>query len=612
MKINFSKWRKVLWVVLVVMPIAIYAQKKHGEAKYVEKIVEGNKRGQDSLKLTCEEKDSLLIDDLRYKLQEYQLNEIVLRNQLYKTGESARIDSINKVRKRAQIDSLRTLTPGVPIVVEGDTLFKLYARRGGVSPVNRAQSTKDAILKIGKRLSFVRDSLYIFESDYASDVMFGDKVIVSLTDQDGLWQNTTRSELAKKYMLVISKEISLLQEKYGLRMKIQGFLLGFLIVAAQIGLIFLTNRSFRKLRRRIVRLVNTRLKPLKIKDYEYLDVHKQGRILLFSSNVARLFFILIQLVISIPILFSIFPETKNFAYTLFSYIWNPAKDILLAIVYYVPKIFKIIIIYICFKYFVRGMKYMASEIATEKLKISGFYPDWAFPTYYILRFLTYSFMLIMIWPLLPSSNSEIFQGVSVFIGLVISLGSTTVIGNLMAGLVTTYMRPFKVGDRIKLQDTEGDVIEKTPFVTRIRTPKNDIITVPNSFVLSSQTLNYSSSAQQYGIIVHSTVSISYDVEWSVIENLLIRAALHTKGILHEPEPFVLATALNDFYCCYEINAYTKEAHSLPVLYSDLHKNILDFFNEAGVEIMSPHFFARRDGEKVQIPLRHDHNEVKKS
>jgi len=156
------------------------------------------------------------------------------------------------------------------------------------------------------------------------------------------------------------------------------------------------------------------------------------------------------------------------------------------------------------------------------------------------------------------------------------------------------------------------VIEKTPFVTRIRTPKNDIITVPNSFVLSSQTLNYSSSAQQYGIIVHSTVSISYDVEWSVIENLLIRAALHTKGILHEPEPFVLATALNDFYCCYEINAYTKEAHSLPVLYSDLHKNILDFFNEAGVEIMSPHFFARRDGEKVQIPLRHDHNEVKKS
>ena len=160
---------------------------------------------------------------------------------------------------------------------------------------------------------------------------------------------------------------------------------------------------------------------------------------------------------------------------------------------------------------------MANEIATEKLKISGFYPDWAFPTYYILRFLAYSFMLIMIWPLLPSSNSEIFQGVSVFIGLVISLGSTTVIGNLMAGLVTTYMRPFKVGDRIKLQDTEGDVVENTPFVTRIRTPKNDIITVPNSFILSSQTLNYSSSARQYGIIVHTKVTIGYDIDWKMVE-----------------------------------------------------------------------------------------------
>lgn len=602
MKINFSKLHRVLWVVLVVMPIAVYAQKKHGEAKHTEKVVAGSGENLDSVILTRKEKDSLLIDDLRYKLQEYQLSEIVLKNQLYKTGESARTDSINKARKRAQIDSLRILTPGVPVVIEGDTLFKLYARRGGVSPVNRAQSTTDAILKIGKRLSFVRDSLYIFESDYASDIMCGDKVIVSLTDQDGLWQNTTRSELAKKYMPVISKEISLLQEKYGLRMKIQGFLLGFLIVAAQIGLIFLTNWLFRKLRRRIVRIVNTKLKPLKIKDYEFLDVHKQGRILLFTSNIARLFFILIQLVISIPILFSIFPETKSFAYILFSYIWNPTKDILIAIVNYIPKIFKILIIYICFKYFVRGMKYMANEIATEKLKISGFYPDWAFPTYYILRFLTYSFMLIMIWPLLPNSNSEIFQGVSVFIGLVISLGSTTVIGNLMAGLVTTYMRPFKVGDRIKLQDTEGDVIEKTPFVTRIRTPKNDIITVPNSFILSSQTLNYSSSARQYGIIVHTKVTIGYDIDWKMVEKLLIAAALRTESIDHEPEPFVLATRLDDFYCNYEINAYTKDAHSLPLVYSNLHKSILDMFNRAGIEIMSPHFYAGRDGSIPQVPL----------
>jgi len=185
--------------------------------------------------------------------------------------------------------------------------------------------------------------------------------------------------------------------------------------------------------------------------------------------------------------------------------------------------------------------------------------------------------------------------------LIISLGSSTVIGNIIAGLVITYMRPFKLGDRIQLNETTGNVIEKTPFVTRLRTPKNEVVTIPNSFIMSSHTTNYSVSARQYGLIIHSTVTIGYDVPWRQVHQLLINAARQTTGVLPEPKPFVLETELSDYYSCYQINAYIKDADKLGDIYSDLHQNIQDVFNEAGVEIMSPHYFAGRDGSASTIP-----------
>lgn len=235
------------------------------------------------------------------------------------------------------------------------------------------------------------------------------------------------------------------------------------------------------------------------------------------------------------------------------------------------------------------------------MKITGFYPDWAQPSFNIIRFLLYAFMIAMIYPYLPGSDSGVFQGISVFVGLIVSLGSSTVIGNIIAGLVITYMRPFKLGDRIKLNETTGNVIEKTPFVTRIRTPKNEVVTIPNSFIMSSHTVNYSASARQFGLIIHSTVSIGYDIPWRQVHQLLIDAARSTPGVLPHPKPFVLETELQDYYPCYQINAYIKEADQLSQIYSDLHQNIQDTFNEAGIEIMSPHYFAGRDGSATTIP-----------
>ena len=202
---------------------------------------------------------------------------------------------------------------------------------------------------------------------------------------------------------------------------------------------------------------------------------------------------------------------------------------------------------------------------------------------------------------MPGAKNGVFQGISVFVGLIISLGSSTVIGNVIAGLVITYMRPFKLGDRIQLNDTTGNVIEKTPLVTRIKTPKNEVVTIPNSFIMSSHTVNYSASAREYGLIIHSEVTIGYDAPWRQVHQLLMEAALNTPGVIDDPRPFVLETSLSDWYPVYQINAYIREADKLAQIYSDLHQNIQDRFNEAGVEIMSPHYMAMRDGNESTIP-----------
>ena len=318
-------------------------------------------------------------------------------------------------------------------------------------------------------------------------------------------------------------------------------------------------------------------------------------------NVFRFVLVLLQLLVSIPLIFSIFPETKTVTYTILGYVLSPMKDIFFAVVNYLPDLFKIIVIIICFRYLLKVIRFFANEIASGKLKINGFYADLAMPTYSILRVLFYSFMLVMIWPLLPSSNSEIFQGVSVFIGVIVSLGSTSIVGNVMSGLVMTYMRPFRIGDYIRFGDTEGEVVEKSMLVTRVRTRKNEIVTIPNSNMMSSQTSNFSSSAQRYGVIVHTKITIGYDEPWKKIERLLLDAAEATEGIKKHPKPYVRVTSLDDFYVEYEINGYTDRAKTLPTVYSALHSNILDHFHGAGVEIMSPHIEAHRDNLPLQIP-----------
>lgn len=543
---------------------------------------------------------------MKEELEDARLNVASLRMELEQMKLAAlSADSIKLAVQKQRIDSLRSVTQGVPVVVDDDTLFYYYAKRGGLTPQLRAENVARDIELLGKRFNLKPDSLYIETSEIVTDLMYDNKVIVSFTDMDGLWENCTRDELAAKNRIVIIEKLHEMKEEHGFLQLCKRIGYFILILIGQ-GLLFWgTNWLFRKVKLRIMRLEKTRLKSISIQDYELLDKRKQVQLLVFLASMVRYLFMFLQLLLSVPLVFSVFPPTKNLAYQLLSYIWNPVKGIITGVLSYIPNLFTIFVICLAIKYLVRMFHYLAKEIQEEKLKLSGFYPDWAMPTYHIVRFLLYAFMIAMIYPYLPGANSGVFQGISVFVGLIVSLGSSTVIGNIIAGLVITYMRPFKIGDRIKLNDTTGNVVEKTPLVTRIRTPKNEVVTIPNSFVMSSHTVNFSQSAREYGLILHSEVSIGYDVPWRTVNRLLIEAALNTLGVVDDPRPFVLSTSLSDWYPVYQVNAYIKDADRLSQIYSDLHQNIQDRFNEEGVEIMSPHYMAVRDGNASTIPAKED-------
>ena len=529
------------------------------------------------------------IDSLQQELQELKMRELVMRNALEASGKSAREDSIRRAQQQQRIDSLRQVTPGTPVVIEGDTLLLLYTGLGGESLRLRADDIARRILLAGKTLALTPDSVHLFESEYTSDIMCGETVMMRVSDLDGLWNGMSRQELAEQYQQAIAQRIDQLQRQYGLKTKLKEVGWAFILIVAQIVLFVLTARLIRRLRQKTLNQMHHGMSPLIIKGYTLLNIRQRARIQLIGTRVLQILLVLAQLLISLPLLFSIFPETAHFTRKMIYYVWVPLRDIMLSTVGYIPNLIKIVLVIYLVHWILRVVRHMANEIEAGRLKFDRFYSDWAKPTYQIFRIFAIAFTLIVIWPLLPGSDSGVFKGVSIFVAALFSLGSTTTIGNLISGIIITYMRPFVIGDFVRIGESEGTVIEQNAFITRLRDIKNNIVTVPNNSILQLQTLNYTAAVRRGGLIVHSDFTFTYKVPRATIEKYLIEGAMRCHLLSKHPKPFVLVTQLEDFYTRYEINAYTRNSHQLPDVYSELHKHILDVFREHDLEPTSSHF-----------------------
>ncbi len=546
--------------------------------------------------------DSLKRIQLQEELKSLKTTDNLKKQELLQELQRIKDDENQRVSAQKQrIDSLKRFVTGFPISPFEDTICYVYTKLGPFSPKARAANIEQRIKDVEDDVFYHKDSLLVVVSEETADLLYRDIIVLSITDKDALWMGEDQEALANRYKDNIVKSIAAHRKATSVQTLLKEIGLALLVIIFVTILIKYLNKGYRWLKLKVHENKGTRIKGIKIRNYELFTAESEVGAIYIVMNVLRWVLILLLIYLMLPVLFSIFPWTKNFASVLLSYIITPLKSILSGIWNYLPNLFTILVIVFVFRYVFRALNFFKTEVQTGALKIPGFYPEWAMPTYQLIRILLVAFMVIVIFPYLPGSDSAVFQGVSVFLGVIFTFGSSGALSNIMAGLVLTYMRAFKLGDRVKIGDVTGDIIEKTLLVTKIRTIKNEDITVPNSTVMNNYTTNFSSAAQHIGLIVHSTVTIGYDVPWKQVHDLLISAALESDHIQEEPKPFVLQTSLDDYYVSYQINAYTKEASKQALIYSSLHQKIQDKFNEANVEIMSPHYRAVRDGNQVTVP-----------
>lgn len=493
-------------------------------------------------------------------------------------------------------------TLSVPVVGPmNDTLFVIRTNLGVYTPTERALTIRKRLDRLYEGDGFKPDALTMVAGENTYDIVYQGIPLLSVTIRDAELAGVDQAELATLYMKRIKHSVETTRAQRNIWVILVRIGLVLLVIGLAWLVFWLIGRGYKRLYLFMDRHKAKWLKDLSFKDYTFLTADQEMGVVLFLVRTSRWVIYAVLLYITLPVMFSIFPFSRGWADTLFNLIWSPFKGMLVGFWAYLPKLFTILVIYFVFKYVIRFVHYIFSEIESGKLRLSGFHADWAMPTYSIVRFLLYAFAIVLIFPNLPGSDSDIFKGVSVFVGLLVSLGSSSAISNVVAGLVITYMRPFTTGDRITIGAVTGDVVEKTLLVTRIRTIKNELVTIPNAAVLSGNTTNYSTEAQERGLIIHTTVSIGYDVPWKQVHAALIEAAGRTTGMLAEPTPFVLQSSLDDFYVSYQLNGYTQSPSNQALLRSELHQHIQDVCNERGIEIMSPHYRAARDGNATAIP-----------
>jgi small-conductance mechanosensitive channel len=495
-------------------------------------------------------------------------------------------------------------TRAVPVQFRGQVLFEIHSPIDTLPPELRAAAIERRVAAISAGPSSVLEAIHVVERSQTSDVIAGDQFVLSVTEGDAAPTGRTRQQLAADYANRLT--IALDREFGGrsLRGIASGLVLTLFTTAFLILVIRLINRLLPTVERRIAGLQGSLIRGVKLQRVELVSAAQLTTAAIKAVQMLRWIILLVIASLYLQAVLGFFPWTRGVAQRIFSYGWSALSSMLSRIAEYLPNLFYIAIIFLIVRYVMRGAKLVFDALGRGEMRIAGFHREWSNPTFKIARFLVIAFAAVVVFPYLPGSDSPAFQGVTIFLGVLLSLGSTSAVANVVAGVVLTYMIPFRPGDRVKIADTVGDVVEQNLLVVRVRTIKNVEITIPNAAVLGSHIVNYSRHAQEPGLILHSTVTIGYDVPWRQVHELLVSAAKKTDGIADDPAPFVLQTSLDDFYVSYEINAHTDQPNRMAAIYGELHQNIQDGFAEGGVEIMSPHYIAARDGNTVTIPAEY--------
>jgi small-conductance mechanosensitive channel len=493
---------------------------------------------------------------------------------------------------------------GYPVIVGGYEVFRVHQNLGAASAQERAARISAGLEELAMAQDFNPADVKANEEGGVATLRYGDQLVVTINDAEAQGSGLPRKALAMQYAKLVGEKVALAREQRTVRYLWRAAAWAGATLLVYVLLIWLVWRGSRWVVTTLKTLAASRMKGIKIQQSEILRGERLVALLVSMVRTLRNVMLAVLTYLTLAKVFRFFPWTRQHGDRLLGYITGPLVSLGNAVLNYLPKAFYIFVILLAIHFLQRFVHIIAVEMERGRIRLPNFYPEWAQPTYKIVRILIYAFAAVMIYPYLPGESSPAFKGISVFLGVLFSLGSTSAVANFVAGIILIYTRGFRVGDWVTIGENTGEVAHTSMLATHLRTIRNEEITIPNSVVLGSFVTNFSLQAKDRGVVLHTSVTIGYDAPWRTVHQLLIDAALKTKFVQHEPAPFVLQSDLLDSNVRYEINAYTDHPLQMPFIYSDLHANIQDSFFEAGVEIMSPIFHALRDGNHVAMPEKY--------
>ncbi|MEP0144615.1 mechanosensitive ion channel family protein [Tateyamaria sp.] len=484
-----------------------------------------------------------------------------------------------------------------PVVIEGETLFNV--RGSSVLPAaERAAKVEERIYAVTELPQNAPLHFEVRQNEFGLAVFANSRMITVVTETDAEYEQFEIDTLAqlqaeaieaavRNYWLGRSNEA-----RVDSALGAVGWTVGFLIVT----LLFFKRRD--KLNRAVARLTERQFTQVEEATKSIVRGEAVARLASFGSNVVLWVIYLFILYYYLSVVLLSFAETRPFAQILLDYVSEPLVGIILGFLGYVPSLIMLAIIALITRYAIRGVRIILDNVEAGIFEWKNFEPHWVNPTYNIARVAIIAIAVVFAYPHIPGSDSRAFQGLTILAGIVVSLGSNTVVSNMMAGLFVVYRRSTNIGDRIKVGNQVGDVVEIKLMETLVKSIKNEMISIPNAQLLNSEVINYSRTIDGRGLLVNTTVGIGYEEPQEKIEAMLVEAANRTTHLKLSPKPFVLMTALADYAINYQINAFSTRGSSLPQIYSDLHRNIVSVFNENGVQIMTPSYIADPDEPKV--------------
>lgn len=479
------------------------------------------------------------------------------------------------------------------------TIATLRARYAAADPAERVASARErlAALPPEEYGAPVTTREVVLGRDRGSAIMVGDRLIFAVGDAD-VEADEKRPEVAARAARRLAEALQAWRDQRSLPMLLKSLGLAAAATAILVLAIWLLARGRRIATAWLQRVAERRTETLKRRGIDVVPL---------ILAVVRGFLVVASLALLAALLdvwlgyvLGRFPLTRPWANAVTGWMLALLQDIGLGVLRAMPGLATAAVIFLLARLVAGFIRGLAERVKSGWVTVPGLHPETIGATRRIATALVWLVAIAAAYPYLPGSGSEAFKGLSLVLGLMISLGATGVVAQAMSGMVVVYSRSLARDDYVRFGDVEGVVSEVGLLSTKVVTMRGEEVTVPNNVVVSTPVWNFTRLSAGKGPLLSTSVTIGYDAPWRQVHALLLQAASRTEGLRKDPAPFVLQRSLSDFYVQYELVVRIEKPIDRPQVLSHLHSNIQDAFNEAGVQIMSPHFYSQPD-QPVVVP-----------